>query len=458
MITYNILIVDDEALVRNSLKRLLQQKNWLISIAENGKKAKAAIQGKLIDLAIVDYKLEDTNGIEIIEYIVQHSPDTKIVMLTAYGNVDLAVEAIKKGAYDFLQKDGEPQFTKHVVERALENVKLRKEVQQLRDERVFKVLRTSLIAESPEIKEVMKTVDDFARTDATVLLEGETGTGKSLIAEYIHCTGARYDGPFVTINCGAIPRELIESELFGYERGAFTGAKSEGKIGLIKRADGGTLFLDEISDLAIELQSKLLYVLEKEEFLSIGAVEPTKVNVRFIAATNASLEERIRNNEFRSDLYYRLNVANIAIPPLRKRKQDIIPFVKHFTHTLNQKFGKTISTISSQAEDIFREYFWPGNVRELRNVIERIMLIKSGDEINKDDLRFLNGNGNNLLENDVCQIEVKFETSENVLNKVTKQVVTFAWETSEHNQTRAASLLGIPRTTLQTYLQKYGLM
>jgi len=458
MLTFQILIVDDEPLVRSSLTRLLQRKTWRISTAASGKEAKKLLSAETFDLAIVDYKLGDTDGLEMIEYIKEHAPLTTVVMLTAYGNVNLAVEAIKKGAYDFLQKEGDPKLTLHVVERALENVRLRKEVELLRAARVRDGLHTNIIAESQQMRALLKTVDEFAKTDATVLIEGETGTGKSLIAEYMHYSGPRHHGPFVTINCGAIPRELIESELFGYEQGAFTGAKSQGKLGLIKRADGGTLFLDEIGDLSMELQSKLLYVLEKSEFLSIGAVEPTTVDVRFIAATNVAIEERIINKEFRRDLYYRLNVANVKIPPLRERKEDVLPFAKHFVQIMNQKFNKSILGISPDGCDLLQAYPWPGNVRELRNVIERVSLLKTGDTITKSDLAFVDGHLRNHFDSDTCHIEVKFKTSANVLNDATKQVILCAWEVSGHNQTRAATLLGLPRTTLQTHLQKYGLI
>lgn len=458
MLTYSILIIDDEQIVCNSLTRLLRRKDWRIFSAQSGDEAKRFMHQMSFDVVIVDYKLGDTNGMEITEFIKHHFPETVVVMLTAFGNVDLAVNAIKKGAFDFLQKEGDPQLTLHIVERAVENVKLRKEVQHLRDERVKNGLQTTIITESPKMKEVLKMVDEFAKTDATILLEGETGTGKSIVAEYIHYSSERHSGPFVTINCGAIPRELIESELFGYEHGAFTGAKSEGKIGLIKRADGGTLFLDEIGDLALELQSKLLYVLEKGEFLSIGAVETTKVDVRFIAATNVALEEQMRLQKFRSDLYYRLNVASIKIPALRDRKEDILPFTKTFVHTLNQKLGKFVHKISSEAEQFLLSYPWPGNVRELRNAIERVMLLKKNQEITDSDFTFLTGQNRNHFDKDVCRVEIKFQSSDNIINDVIKQVVMHAWECADHNQTRAASLLSIPRTTMQSYLQKYHLI
>ncbi|MDZ7291574.1 MAG: sigma-54 dependent transcriptional regulator [candidate division KSB1 bacterium] len=455
---YQILIVDDELLVRNSLRRLLSHHQWNVATVASGAEARRFLAEHPVDLAIVDYKLGDVNGLEVIEYIRESCPGSITIMLTAYGNIPLAVEAIRKGAYDFLQKESDPQLIRHVVEKALEKVRLRKEVELLQQERLLRATQTAIIKESPAMKQVLAAAKEYARTDTTVLLEGETGTGKSLIAEYIHFSGPRKDGPFVTINCGAIPKELIESELFGYEKGAFTGANHHGKMGLIERADGGTLFLDEIGDLALELQSKLLCVLEKGEFLSVGAVEPTKVNVRFIAATNANLEQRLASQQFRRDLYYRLNVANIKIPPLRDRKEDIVPLAKHFVHQLNQKLGKSVSHLSPAAENRLLSYPWPGNIRELHNAIERVMLLKKNEIIDAPDLYFLTGAEWNESNKNLCRVEIDFSTCPNALHEVTRQVVLRAWEVSEHNQTNAARLLGVPRTTLQSYLQKYNLL
>ncbi len=455
---YDILIVDDELIVRNSLKRLLSHHQWNILTVGSGAEARQFLDAYPTDLVIVDYKLGDVNGLEVVDYVREYYPGTLTIMLTAYGNIPLAVEAIRKGVYDFLQKESDPQLIRHVVEKALEKVRLRKEVEMLQQERLNRATQTTIIRESPAMKQVLAAATEYARTDTTILLEGETGTGKSLIAEFVHFISPRKDGPFVTINCSAIPKELIESELFGYEKGAFTGANHHGKMGLIERAHGGTLFLDEIGDLAFELQSKLLYVLEKGEFLSVGAVEPTKVNVRFIAATNANLEQRLVSQQFRRDLYYRLNVANIKIPPLRERREDLLPLAKHFVHQLNLKFGKSVSQFSPAAENRLLSYPWPGNVRELHNILERIIMLKKDDQIEDSDLRSLEGFEWNLADKEVCHIEINFSDRKNALHETTRQVVLRAWELSEHNQTHAAKLLGVPRTTLQSCLQKYNLI
>jgi two-component system, NtrC family, response regulator AtoC len=454
---FDILLIDDEPLVRGSLRRLLSQPDWRIGEAASGEAACEAFARQNVDVAIIDICLGDMNGVQVLEVLREKSPSTVPIILTAYGSVNLAVEALKKGAYDFLQKDGDPQLVRHVVERAVEKARLQKEVETLREERVAQANLPQIIYRSRAMKQTMEMVDEFARTDATVLIEGETGVGKNLVAEFVHYASARANGPFVTINCGAIPKELIESELFGYAEGAFTGAKQKGKVGLIKRADGGTLFLDEIGDLSLELQSKLLHVLEKREFLSVGAVEPTRVDVRFISATNVDLGRQIAEGRFRRDLFYRLNVAAVTLPPLRERREDILPLVRHFINRLNAEYKKAVTTVTPEAEKQLESHAWPGNVRELRNTLERIILLKRTDAINVADLHAL-GNGVPAANGDgAFQLSVHFASGADVLCEVTRQVVTHAWARSQRNQSQAARMLGIPRTTFQTYMQRYHL-
>ena len=345
-----------------------------------------------------------------------------------------------------------------MIDKALDKVRLRKEVELLQLSQANRQAGGPIVYQSPAMKRVMALANEYAQSDCTVLLEGETGTGKSMIAEYIHYTSQRKEKPMITINCGAIPRELIESELFGYEAGAFTGAHSQGKVGLIEQADGGTLFLDEISDLAVELQSKLLYVLEKGEFLRVGGVKPKKVDVRFLAATNANLQALLQERKFRQDLYYRLNVGNIHIPPLRERKEDILPLARMFIQYFNKKFHKSIEGFTPEAEAELLNYHWPGNIRELRNIIERVLLISKSPMIGKKELRFLVDAQPGGLDDHVCHLEIELGQCDNALNYATRRIVEHAWELSQHNQSTAARLLGIPRTTLQNYLQKYRLI
>jgi len=455
---YKILIIDDEKIVRNSLKRMLSSDEWDITTSQGISEARELLNDSRYDLVIVDYKLDDGNGMEIIEYVNEVYPEIPTIMLTAYGNISLAVDAVKKGASDFLEKESDPDLLRHTINQALEKVRLRKEVEALQHERFGGKPLESLVAVSEEMQEVLDVSRECARCDATILIDGETGTGKSVLAEHIHQASERRDKPFVTINCGSIPTELIESELFGYEKGAFTGASKAGKTGLIEKADGGTLFLDEIGNLPLGMQAKLLFVLEKGEFLRVGAVESTQVDVRFIAATNAELEKKIDAGEFRSDLYYRLNIAHITIPPLREHPSDIIPLTKQFLHELNQKFGKSVTQISDGARERLLAYAYPGNVRELKNVLERVMILKSGDTLKESDLQMLNGGKIKINKDGAISLDVKLETSENVLKTVTKDLVKRAWELSEQNQTQTAKLLGMPRTTLQHYLQKYDLV
>jgi two-component system, NtrC family, response regulator AtoC len=453
---YEILIIDDEPLVRSSLRRLLDHGDWRVTEAGSGAAALKAIRGRTFDVAVIDYRLGDITGMDVLEALRDQSPATMAIVLTAHGNVDLAVDALKKGAYDFLQKDADPQVTRHVVEKALERVRLRKELEQLQEERVGRANLPQIICRSALMKQALETADQYARTAATVLIEGETGVGKSLVAEFVHYASDRSEGPFVTINCGAIPKELIESELFGYDDGAFTGARQQGKKGLVERADGGTLLLDEIGDLSVELQSKLLHVLEKREFLRVGAVEPTKVDVRFIAATNVDLGRRIAEERFRRDLYYRINVAAIHIPPLRERRDDILPLARHFVQKLNEQYGKGVTLLAPDAEAHLRAHAWPGNVRELRNLLERVVLVKRDDTIVAADLA-LNGARPVPAEEGAFVLEVDFDSGEDLLEDVIRRLVLQAWARSEQNQTQAARLLGIPRTSFQTYVQKFQL-
>jgi DNA-binding NtrC family response regulator len=455
--TFDILIIDDEPIVRSSLRRLLEQPDWRVGEAGSGAAAAELLRDARPDVAIVDLCLGDMNGLEVLEIIARRTPETVPIVLTAYGNVNVAVDALKKGAYDFLQKDGDPQLIRHTVARAVEKARLRREVEELRRDRLRRAGLPQVIGRSSAMREVMRTADEYARTDATVLIEGETGVGKSLVAEFIHAASDRADGPFVTINCGAIPKELIESELFGYAEGAFTGARQRGKMGLIKRAEGGTLFLDEIGDLSLELQSKLLHVLETREYLAVGAVEPTRVDVRFVSATNCDLDRQIADGRFRRDLYYRLNVAAVRVPPLRDRVADILPLARHFINRFNEQYGRSVTSIAADAERRLEACPWPGNVRELRNIIERVLLLKRSDTLEAADLNCLEGAAAPVSPDGLLQLQVALGSGADVMHELTRQVVLHAWEHSGHNQSQAARLLGIPRTTFQTYMQKCDL-
>lgn len=455
---FSILIVDDDQIVCNSLKRILKNDEYRIKIANSAKQALEQIENDPPELVILDVKLPDMNGIDVLKQIKIKDSNLLVIILTAFGNVSLAVEAMKFGAYDFLEKEAEPELVRFSVNKALDNIRLRKEVEELRVSLYNNQNLSQIIAESGLMQDVIALADQFAESDTTILINGETGTGKSLLAEYIHYKSQRFNQVFLTVNCGAIPRELIESELFGYERGAFTGAQRSGKLGLIEKANNGTVFLDEISELSLDLQAKLLQILEKSEFFRVGGVEPVRVNVRFIVATNAQLEELIKNNNFRIDLFYRINVASIHLPALRDRQDDIVPLFKYFINHFNKKFNRSVKKVTKSAEAMFINYFWPGNVRELRNIIERIMLLKKNDVIGETDLCHIQ---TPKLESTLNPLSFPFcvdlGNGQNLLQEVQKILIQHTLKVADFNKTRAAKLLGIPRTSLQFYIDRYAI-
>jgi len=453
---FSILIVDDDKIVCDSLKRVLSNTEYEVKAAYSASEALEIVDSLLPDLAILDLRLPDMDGLQLLKHLKKENPEVVTILLTAYGNIPIAVEAMKYGAYDFLEKEAEPEMVRFAVQKALDNIRLRKEVHQLRQDIFERRNLDKIIAESNAIKDIIKLAAQFAESDTTVLLTGETGTGKSLLGEYIHYKSKRFNGPFLVVNCGAIPRELIESELFGYEKGAFTGAHVKGKIGLIEKANGGTVFLDEIAELSLDIQAKLLQVLEKLEFFRVGGVEPIKVDVRFIVATNAKIEKLMEENKFRMDLFYRVNIASLEMPPLRERKEDILAITKHFIQIFNEKFKKNVTSISRAAEHILLNYSWPGNIRELKNVIERIMILKKGSVINEDDLCHIH---NQLLVTTTASMEnpfcINLGTGKNLLHETQKMLIGHALKISNYNKSKAAQLLGIPRTSLQFYVNKF---
>ena len=451
---FQLLIVDDERIVRNSLARSLQRSGLEIRGAAGVTEARSHLRESAYDLLIVDYRLGDGTGLEVLADVKDMNPETEVIMLTAHGSVTLAVESMRAGAFDFLEKGSDPELMRHVVERALEQVRLRKEVENLARAKDLPGV-ASIVSKSAKMKELLATAKEYARSDVTILLQGETGSGKSLLAKYIHGHSERRDGPFITLNCCAIPHDLMESELFGYLEGAFTGASRHGKSGLIEEADEGTFFLDEIGDLQPELQAKLLLVLEKGEILRVGSVESRKVDVRFIAATNADLDAQLANGRFRRDLYYRLDVAPLLIPSLRDRREDIVPLADIFRIEFNCRLHKSLKGFTPQARDRLQEHAWPGNIRELRNVVERAVLLAKGDEIGDRDLRLGNAASDGIP--DEVRIPIGRTSASNLLAQAQKELVERAWELSEGNQSRAAEILGVPRTTLQHHLRKWGL-
>jgi DNA-binding NtrC family response regulator len=455
LMKFNVLVIDDEQLVCKSIKRILEDQEKQVFTALNYPEAEKILKQQSIDLVLLDYKLGDQDGLFVLKEIRDQYPDLSIIMITAHGNIDVAVEAMKYGAYDFIQKKEDPEFIRLSVERTLDNLRLKKEVEELKSSHIHNACLPRIITVSKAMQSTIDLAREFAKSDATVLVEGETGTGKNLIVEFVHYNSYRFNGQLVTINCSALPSELIESELFGYEEGAFTGARQKGKQGLIEQANGGTLFLDEISELVPDLQTKLLHVLEKNEFYRIGSVNPTKVDVRFIAATNANLEDMVNQKKFRMDLYYRLNIAAIQIQPLRSRNEDILPLTKFFIDEFNSKLNKSVTDISGDAKIYLKTASWPGNVRQLRNLIERTMLLKKDTLLRLEDIISPLIKSIHPPETSLFSINLNAENGENLLHKAEKQLILQALNISDGNVSRASQLLGIPRTTLNFYITRY---
>lgn len=376
-----ILIVDDEKLIRWSLSQRLNRWNYDVTEAENGQSALRLAREDPPDLVMLDVKLPDQKGTDLLKVFKKTWPDMPVVMITAYGVIDDAVTAMRRGAYDFITKPIDDAKLQNTVKNAIETASLRNKI-AFYEEREKKQFDLSMIvAVSRPMRQVLDMVKKIARSEATiVLLTGESGTGKDLLAQAIHHLSRRRNAAYLAINCSAIPDNLLESELFGYEKGAFTDAKQQ-KKGLVEMAHEGTLFLDEVSTLNIHLQAKLLRFLETQTFRRVGGLKDMEVDLRVIAATNQNLIHAVEEGNFRQDLLYRLNVCPIFIPPLRERKEDIIPLAEHFIDSHNVKFRKNIKGLNRESNKLFLEYDWPGNVRELRNAIERAMIFEDKDRI-----------------------------------------------------------------------------
>lgn len=380
-----LLIIEDDPLQRRLIKENLEREGYIIFEAASGQEAMNIIKDNPIDIAVVDYKLEGETGTDVIQDLIKENPLITPIMVTAYGNVENAVEAIKKGAYDYIVKPIDFEKFLLVIERAQERQKLRKEVTLLQDYLEERFSPKNFVFTSSKMNKVALLTAKAAKSEATVLISGETGTGKDLVAKTIHFSSERKKGSYLAVNIPSFPETLIESELFGAEKGSFTGAH-ERKIGKFEAASGGTLFLDEIGDLSIQIQVKLLRFLQEREFYRLGSSHPMKSDVRIIAATNRDLEQLMKEEKFRQDIYYRLNVIRIHVPPLRERKEDIPALVDHFIMKYSEKEDKKIEGISAEAMHSLLQYAFPGNIRELENVIERAVVFSEGLHITSADL------------------------------------------------------------------------
>jgi len=455
MYRYKILIVDDDRLLQNSLQAILNEKYDTL-IAGSGEEAIRQLKKHPVDLVLLDIRLPGIDGIETLQQIKSLGHDHLIIMMTAYEDIKTVITSMKKGAYDYLVKPLEIEMFELVIEKALDNLRLKKEVQELRRAYLKKFNLENIVGESEGIKKVFEFADKVAKGyDTSVLIEGESGVGKEVVARMIHQRSSRYDKPFVGINCGAISKELLESELFGYEKGAFTGGLHDGKKGKIEMADSGTLLLDEVSELHPAAQVNLLRFLEEREFYPVGGTQKKKVDVRVIAATNKSLATQVQAGTFREDLYYRLNVARVVVPPLLARKADIIPLTEFFMHKFNEKFSKSFRGISPEARKMLVQYPWKGNIRELKNAVERVILMEDGEQVEAAHLAFLAFPYHASQQKE--EPGLSFPPEGIQLDDLIKRLIIQALEMSGANKTRAAKLLGISRPTLIYRIEKHGI-
>ncbi len=456
MIPVNVLIVEDEKLIRWSLRERLEKEGYEVREAASGKEGLEKLSERESDLVLLDYRLPDQDGIEVLKEISRTFPDTLVIMMTAYSTVDSAVEAMKLGAYDYINKPFNMDEMVLTMEKALETTSLRREIKTLRKQQMERFGSKQIIGSSPEMLEIFDLIEKVSKSDSTtVLLQGESGTGKDLVAKYIHFKSMRAGKPFMTITCSALPENLLESELFGHEKGAFTDAKVQ-KTGLLELSDDGTVFMDEIGDLPLSLQAKLLRFMEEKAFKRVGGVRDYVVDVRIIAATNKDLEQEVRMERFRSDLYYRLMVVPIYLPPLRERKGDIPQLVKLFIDGFNRDLKKSVRGATAEAMELFVNYHWPGNVRELRNMIERAILLGSGDEIKAEDLpSVLREGGEEILDGEKPYLNLTKEGID--FSRLEKELVEQALRLVGGNQTKAAKLLGMNRDQIRYRIEKFDI-
>jgi len=438
-----ILIVDDEPIVHESLSTWFREEGYEVGTAESAREALTRLAERRWDLALVDIKMPGTDGIELQRRLHEIDPELLVIIMTGYASVETAVQALKNGAYDYVTKPFDPDDIAHVVKNALSHRHAEREAARLK-ETVGEVMRPpDLIGQSATMKRVFDAIETVGPTDATVLITAESGTGKELVARALHAMSPRRFNPLVVIHCGALTETLLESELFGHEKGAFTGAQYR-KKGKFEIAEGGTVFLDEIGDISLKTQTDLLRVLQEREIVRVGGNQPIKVDFRCVAATNKDLEKLIEEGKFRPDLFYRLNVFRIEIPPLRERKEDIPLLVDHFMRRFSASMSKPVSGVSPQAMALLQNYDWPGNVRELENAVERAMVVASGSELREENF---------TLKLKPQEMEA---AGASTLEDIERQHILRVLEQCGGNQTRAAEVLDIDRVTLYNKLKKYG--
>jgi two-component system response regulator AtoC len=444
--TAHLLVVDDDPITLDLLKEVLSKEGYGVETALSGEEAIKQGMDTFFDLIVTDVRMGEKDGMEVLRSFKKISPETTVIMITAFGSIETAIEAIREGAFDYISKPFKLDEIRFTIRRALEQRRLLQENKFYRQELLDKYQFENVIGRTPQMFQVYKTIAKVADTKSTVLLYGERGTGKELIARSIHYNSLRNNRPFIPVDCASIVETLIESELFGHVRGAFTGALST-KKGLFEEADGGTIFLDELSNLSLSIQTKLLRFLQEHEIKRVGGTESVRVDVRVIAATNQPLEPLIKNGKFREDLFDRLNVVSITLPPLRERKEDIPLLANHFLQKFSEENHKNISHISPEALEILIQYAWPGNVRELEHTIERAVILTPHPIILPEDLPrkiFEEAKGAKML----------FPEESLPLKEVEKRYVLKVLQETKGNKKKAAEILGIDRTTLYRILEK----
>ncbi|MBI4398602.1 MAG: sigma-54-dependent Fis family transcriptional regulator [Candidatus Omnitrophica bacterium] len=451
----SILIVDDEKNSREGLGKFLEAQGYDVSLAQDAKTALELVKKETPDLILSDIRMPEMDGITLLHHTKRLSPKTSVILLTAYGSVENAVEAMKAGAFHYLTKPVNVDELEFIVRKALSNQNLERENLELRKELLQEKFETdSMVSLSPKMKQVLDLAKQVAQSNSTVLLQGETGTGKELLAHFIHHHSNRRDQAFVAVHCAALTETLLASELFGHEKGAFTGA-TERKIGRFERAHRGTLFLDEIGEIPESMQTKLLRVLQDGVFERVGGTKPFKADVRLIAATNKNLADEVKKGRFREDLFYRINVILLELPPLRERKEDIRPLVDDYVQFFSRSNNKKIDPITKDIYEIFEKYSWPGNVRELRNIIERMVVLAQNSSLTveniPDDIRHFH----RQLRVDESK---KFETdNQGNLQSMEKELIHKKLADAGGNKSKAAEILGISRRTLYRKIKEYQL-
>ncbi len=449
---YSILIIDDEQTQREVLTGYLKKKGYHLLSADSGEEGIRLIKENMVDIVLSDYKMPDKTGMEVLEEVKGINPEISFVMITAYSTVENAVKAMRLGAYDYLSKPVDLDELDMMIEKITEHRNLKSEIQNLKSQLREKHKLTSIVSQSPKMEEVLSIVSRAADSNASILITGENGTGKEVVAKAVHYISPRKDGPFVAVNIPALSENLLESELFGHEKGSFTGADKMRK-GRFEIADGGTIFLDEIGDIPPAMQVKLLRVLQEREIERVGGTEKIPVNVRIISATNKNLEQKIKEGIFREDLFYRLNIVTIFIPPLRERKEDILPMIEFFINKYSVQNNKSGMEISKEAADSLLKYNFPGNVRELENIIERAVVLSRSSLITISDLP-MNVRG---FKDEVASVTIEDETMNDKIEALEKTMIYDALAKMNGNQTQAGKLLGITERNLRYKMKKYNI-